>query len=55
MDYGALVNKSLKIMWNYKYLWILGFLASLGEGGGQSFVNFHKKSNLQIAFWRNPE
>jgi len=54
MDYGVLVSRALRIMWKYKYLWILGFLVSLGEGGGQVIVNFHKKSDLTSSFLAQP-
>ncbi len=54
MDYGALVNRSLRTMWNHKYLWLLGFLASLGEGGGQAFWNVGKKSNVMNGLISQP-
>jgi hypothetical protein len=54
MDYGALVSKSLKIMWKFKYLWLLGFLVSLGEGGGHTFSNFKGKSNVIDNFLAQP-
>jgi hypothetical protein len=36
MDFGATISRAIKITWNYKILWILGFLAALGTGGGGS-------------------
>ena len=54
MDYGALVSRSLKIMWEYKYLWLLGFLVSLGEGGSHTFTNFKGKSDAVGNFLAQP-
>ena len=34
MDLGATISRALKITWDHKVLWILGFLAALGGGGG---------------------
>lgn len=36
MDYGEILQKSWKIIWKFKVLWIFGFLASCGQGGGGS-------------------
>ncbi len=33
MDYGNLLKRSWDIVWNNKFLFILGFLAALGSGG----------------------
>ena len=30
MDFGATISRAFRIMWDYKVLWILGFLAALG-------------------------
>lgn len=41
MDYGKLFRRSWDIVWQNKYLFILGFLAALGAGGnGGSGVNY---------------
>jgi hypothetical protein len=37
MDYGKLLRRAWDITWNNKFLWILGFLAGLGSGGGSNF------------------
>jgi hypothetical protein len=37
MDYGGLLKRAWDITWNNKFLWILGFLAGLGSGGGSNF------------------
>jgi hypothetical protein len=36
MDYGALFTRAWNIIWNNKFLWVLGFLVALGSGGGGS-------------------
>lgn len=33
MDYGKMLGRAWEITWRWKVLWILGFLASLGQGG----------------------
>jgi hypothetical protein len=42
MDYGNLLKRSWDIVWNNKFLFILGFLAALGggSGGGSGNSNF---------------
>jgi hypothetical protein len=34
MDYGKVLSRAWEITWRWKALWILGFLAALGQGGG---------------------
>ncbi len=34
MDYGKVLARAWEITWRWKILWILGFLAGLGNGGG---------------------
>jgi hypothetical protein len=34
MDYGRILSRAWEITWRWKALWILGFLAALGRGGG---------------------
>ena len=34
MDYGKILKRAWEITWRWKILWILGFLAALGNGGG---------------------
>jgi hypothetical protein len=34
MDYGKILSRAWQIAWRWKVLWILGFLASLGQGLG---------------------
>lgn len=36
MDYTKLLTRAWHITWNNKYLWVLGFLAALGQGGSNS-------------------
>lgn len=33
MDFGAVISRALRITWDHKVLWLLGFLAALGAGG----------------------
>ncbi len=37
MDYGQLFSRAWKICWDNKWLFLLGFLAALGAGGGGSY------------------
>lgn len=41
MDYGQLFRRSWEIVWQNKFLFILGFLAALTGGGGSSRGNFN--------------
>jgi hypothetical protein len=34
MDYGKVLSRAWQITWRWKILWILGFLAALGNGSG---------------------
>ncbi len=34
MDYGNVLSRAWEITWRWKILWLLGFLAALGRGGG---------------------
>ena len=34
MDYGNLLKRAWHIVWNNKFMFVLGFLAALGSGGG---------------------
>jgi hypothetical protein len=36
MDFGKVLGRAWEITWRWKMLWVLGFLASLGQGGGVS-------------------
>ncbi len=36
MDYSKLLKRAWDITWNNKYLWVLGFLAGLGQAGSSS-------------------
>lgn len=42
MDFGQVLGRAWEITWRYKMLWVLGFLAALGEGGSvpQSSYSF---------------
>jgi hypothetical protein len=43
MDYGRILSRAWEIIWENKFLWVLGFLVALGSsGGGGSFqTNFN--------------
>ena len=32
MDYGNILRRSWDVIWNHKFMWVLGFLAALGSG-----------------------
>ena len=34
MDYGNIFRRSWDVIWNHKFMLVLGFLAALGSGGG---------------------
>lgn len=34
INYSAILSRAWNITWKYKILWIFGFLAALGSGGG---------------------
>lgn len=36
MDFGKVLSRAWQITWRWKILWVLGFLASLGQGWGNS-------------------
>ncbi len=70
MDFGSIISRAIKITWNYKVLWILGFLTALGAGGGsggganfpsgQSLGNGSSRGGSGVPTWmqnimRNPE
>ena len=46
MNYGELVKKSLDIMWKFKYLWIFGFFAEWGSGGGAGNIPGESRDRL---------
>lgn len=41
MDYGQLFRRGWEIVWQNKYLFVLGFLAALGAGGSGGGSNFN--------------
>jgi hypothetical protein len=40
MDYGKTLSRAWSIVWENKWLFVLGFLAALGGGGGSTGSNF---------------
>lgn len=48
MDYGNIFRRSWNVIWNHKFMLVLGFLAALGSGvgsGGGNNVNYQMDSN----------
>ena len=44
MDFGKVLSRAWEITWRWKVLWVLGFLAALGQGtGGGSGPQFSRK------------
>ena len=52
MDYGNLLKRSWNIVWNNKFMFVLGFLAALGSGGsgggGNSNFNFSNSGSNDL-------
>lgn len=40
MDFGKVFGRAWEITWRWKMLWVLGFLAALGQGSGAPNANF---------------
>jgi len=40
MQYGALLSRAWHIIWRNKIIWVFGFLAALGSGGGGGNLSF---------------
>lgn len=53
MDYGKLLSQSWNIVWNNKFMFLLGFLAALGGGGGGNF-NFRNSFPSSSSSGGNP-
>jgi hypothetical protein len=50
MDYGKVLSRAWEITWRWKALWILGFLAALGRGGGGG--NYSYRTDLsELSDW----
>ena len=41
MDYGNLLSRSWRVVWDHKFMIVLGFLAALGSGMGSNGDNFN--------------
>lgn len=41
MDFGKVLGRAWEITWRWKMLWVLGFLAALGQGGGGSYPQYN--------------
>lgn len=60
MDYGNLFRRSWDVIWNHKFMWVLGFLSALGSGlssSGGSNTNYSVDGSEfdQLPFERIPE
>jgi hypothetical protein len=44
MEYGRIIKQSLGIAWRKKYLWVFGFFASLGAGGGGNYSSLYDRN-----------
>ncbi|MBN1483717.1 MAG: hypothetical protein JXA37_03260 [Chloroflexia bacterium] len=52
MDYGRILHRAWEITWRWKILWLLGFLAVLGNGGrGGSNFNYQVDSAEEMPGW----
>src|SRR4029453_5551999 len=54
MDFGTIISRAFRVTWQYRVLWILGFLAALGAGGagiGQSPQMTMRLGDRDIAPW----
>lgn len=40
MDFGKVLGRAWEITWRWKMLWVLGFLAALGQGNGAGQLNY---------------
>lgn len=48
MDFGKVLGRAWEITWRWKILWVLGFLAALGQGNGGGQPNYTiDESDLQ--------
>jgi hypothetical protein len=52
MDYGKVLKRAWEITWRYKILWILGLLASLGQGGGGGGSSNYRFSSSDWEGWQ---
>jgi len=50
MEYGKIIKQALNIAWRHKYLWVFGFFASMGGGGGGNYSNIFDKNDASGAF-----
>ncbi|KPJ53336.1 hypothetical protein AMJ39_05140 [candidate division TA06 bacterium DG_24] len=55
MDYGSLIRRSLRTMWQHPYLWLFGFLAAGGSGFGPIGEWHEKWGEPSMGGWGLPE
>jgi hypothetical protein len=54
MDIGRTLSRAWQITWRWKILWVLGFLAALGQGTGGSNVSYSfSNGDFQNGNWPN--
>jgi hypothetical protein len=54
MNYGKVLARAWEITWRWKILWILGFLAALGNGGGGGGGPSYSTSGEDWSNWWGP-
>lgn len=45
MDYGNVLSRSWRVVWDHKFMIVIGFLAALGSGMGSNGNNFNYKAD----------
>jgi hypothetical protein len=51
MDYGKILGRAWEITWRWKVLWILGFLASLGQGAWNANGGNYSADSQDLRKW----
>jgi hypothetical protein len=51
MDYGRILGRAWEITWRWKILWILGFLASLGQGASPGNSSSYTADSQDLSNW----
>ncbi|MEM7800163.1 MAG: hypothetical protein AAF633_13300 [Chloroflexota bacterium] len=48
MDYGKIFQRGITIVWEHKFLWILGFLAAIGGSSASATNNAQFNTNFNF-------